>query len=102
MRMNVICYFKLGLDGSASSARVDWSRPASKQRQGFSFSTIYSVVTISHAALGEKKRNTLTHVSGTNNIFSSLFLLYEINIAVVFTQVTAPHISGIKVLASEG
>lgn len=93
MRTNVICYFKLGLEGSVSSAQVDWSRSASKRRQGFSFRTIYSVVTISCTALSEKKRNTSSHVSGTNNIFSSFFLLYEINIQVVFAQVSACHIA---------
>lgn len=75
-----------GLEGSASSAQVDWSSSACKQRQGFSFSTIYSVVTISCTTLSEKKRNTTTHVSGTTKIF---LLLYEINIQVfVFTGVT--------------
>lgn len=62
----------------ASSAQVDWSRSACKQRQGFSFSTIYSVATISCTALGEKKRCPSIHVSGTNTI--PLFFLFEINI----------------------
>lgn len=86
----------------ASSAQVDWSSSACKQRQGFSFSTIYSVVTISCTALSEKKRNTSTRVSETNG---SCFFFFapssEQNLQVVFTQESAHHIS-IKGLASEG